>query len=248
MKESRTRTIKNKIFKKEDLKNIFAVFDDEYQKSPQKDRASLTFRVSCDDSNEYTSDSDDVLKDSDIIDIKKSKRISINYSDYNLHKELSFLLEEGKFHYSSITVMGDDRNWVSGKFEQLLNIINSIKDQKIRKYEIGIVLIVCCFVFFIFSRIIFLGLKLAGNDLSIWDYVAIIAMIGPFIFMVCVWIMDWFLNKYWPSIEFDFGPEDQRVKNKRKPIKIILSILFFTIILSVVLNLFSSYIYDKFIK
>ena len=227
MSFTKTLKIENKIFKKSDIQYFWDKINS---------KGETTLILEFEDGAKYSATDDKLLKNDELIDHKKCKEISIRH--WNKKQNIYFMLSSYS-SYNSIQVEGEDENWVSGTFENLKSKINSLPKhpkwiQKLRyRFAIGFLgqVIIQFSSFFI--------LKIAFKSFLI-DFIP--GILG-FIFSISTLLI---LPLIFPSIEFDFGPEDKNsAKNWRNRLKILFQFIFGVIILGIIIGLVTNYIYDQ---
>lgn len=250
---TRNRTIQNKVFSKDNVKNLWAKIKSEYDGS-QSSHKSLEIQINCSDGVSYSSESDDLIQDGDVIDNKKCSQISIDYHDYSQNRRISLSLSHGEKHGNSLLVKGD-KNWTAGTFDTLNEVIESTKPQDhwLVKHKTLFLLVVAIALGYYFSRLIdFLPTsneESSASVVGIRDFLhknpIILNLVKILLFWLsgiipAMWLRDWTL-KLWPHVEFDFGPEHKKVeKNRRQRLGLVFSII--------ILPLLLSFIYDQFKK
>ena len=242
MKTTIREKIENKIFKKEDIKRVFDLINEEYIKSQNKDSHSiLTLEVSCIDGTSYESEADDLLCDGDIIDLKTSNGITIDYHDYSQNRKVVFSLAQGEFSFGSVIIEGE-KEWTSKIFSSLKDIINAVKPQSswFSKYSgifliIGSIVIIILILLILFYLLSFTGVTdemvLGFFSFSNPMFPLFFVILATFAIFSMYLLFNW-VNRLWPSIEFDFGPEhNKREKSLRRILYVIFSIILIPILL-----------------
>lgn len=113
MKETREKEIRNKVFTKDNIRSFWREVNQEHQASQaQKNHSSIELTINCVDGTRYESEGSELLDEDDIIDLKKSKSINIDYHYYRLDRRISITLRHGDYG-SSLIVSGKDRGWVA---------------------------------------------------------------------------------------------------------------------------------------
>ncbi len=137
MKTTRKKIIHDKIFTKRDVKNLWSKIKSEYEGSREENKysslvmnSSLVMKINCNDGISYESETNDLIQDGDIIDIKKCSTISIEYIDYKLGRRINLDLSRGNEHYGNDLIVQGDNDWVAGTFGTLNDIIDSVKPQE----------------------------------------------------------------------------------------------------------------------
>lgn len=252
MIETRIKKIKDIIVSKENLQNIFNYINDLYIESQnQKNHPSLSFKLFCEDDSTYESSTDEFLKQGDIIDLKKCKKIILHYTDYKLDRHIELSLEHGdKYGHSDFTVRGSDRDWVNGKFNGLIEIFDSMEKQdgifvKHKTIFLHFLALSIGLVFYGFIDVITgkLDPNPSEKQQAIRDFFSSYLYLRYLIIGVLIWIFgltqafpfrEWFLKKFFPSIEFNFGPEHTKIeKTKRKQLYTIISLIFIPFVLAI---------------
>lgn len=256
MKTTRKKIIRNKIFSKEDVKNLWTKIKSEYDVSQkEKNHSSLEIEINCIDGISYESETDDLLQDGDVIDNKKCSTIGIEYHDYKLNRRISLNLSHGDKYGNGLIVRGD-KYWVSGTFDLLNDIIEAVRPQEhwFVKYKTLILHIgAIAFGFFIYTLLDLIPIgtneEPSINILKIRDFlhsnIIFLSLIRTLLFWLqgilpLWWLRDWVL-KLWPSIELDFGPEHKKSEKRRRKR---VGLFFLVIIIPLLLNL----IYDLLTK
>lgn len=261
MIETRLKEIQDIIVNKENLQSIYDFIRKHYEDSIKNNpHASFLLRISCDDYSSYESESDGLLKNGDIVDLKKCYEIDFKYTDFKAERGISLSLKHGRgYDISNFIVRGNDRDWVQGRFNGLIELINSFEKQnscfiKHKHLFLHLVALFSGRVIFslsgYFSPFIFgkNGSELNEKGQAIRNF-----LITPFylnwavVWMLC-WLIglifaypfrDWFFKKYFPVVEFNFGPEFTKIeKNKRAAL--------FTVGALIVLPFMLSIFYDFF--
>jgi hypothetical protein len=255
MKASRKIKVKNKVFKKSDIKNIWKKTNDHFQKSLQlKNHTSFNFIINCNDETTYESDEDNFFEEGDLIDNKKINSLSIYYYDYDFHQSLQIDLSHGSNYGNNIIVKGQNMDWVQSTFLELNELLESITPQEnfFIKRKVILKFILAIFVGYSIENFItipFLNLFISPirnpsyNLLKVRSFFAEHQIFIRFIYAILYYVIGygpssifyhWFL-KLWPNIEFDFGPEHhKKEKNRRTRIYILISLYVFPILLSVI--------------
>lgn len=256
MKETRRYNINKRIFQKSDIINIGKIFLNESVISKKNENHySISFQLDCTDNTSYESENLGLFDEENIIDIKKTKTIGINYYDYELNRFMNITLANGKYRTSILTINGDDQNWVNGIFTKIKELIDSAKPQDnwiirhktfilhLSALGIGIVIYSILDIIFYIKPIEnpsdnILNIRALLTSFPILKY----AIVLPFKWMMGLGfaynLRDWLLS-LWPDIEFDFGPDHLKIeKNRRLRIYVFVITVVIPIIISVGYDLF----------
>lgn len=224
---SKTLTIENKIFTKADIQYF-------WNKISENSETELILEF--EDGTKCSRKNDEPLKDGDIIDQKKCKEITISYWDWQQKKKINFNLNNNRFSsYNRLEVEADDEHWFLGIFDKLKGKIDSVTDQSkwIRKLKYRISIALLCQTVTDFS--LFFLLKIAFKSFLI-DFIP--GILGATVSISILFI----LPLIFPSIEFDFGPEDKKfAKIWRNRIKAVLIFILVGIILAIIIGLATNF-------
>jgi hypothetical protein len=255
MKATRTKEIKNRVFKKENLEHLW----DKIQKKSVglTTKSGLTYHVqritiNCLDGTTYESDNNDLLKPGEVLDTKLCKAIHIEYRDSSdAYIDLSLRCGAEDLYYNHITVRGE-RDWVSSTFQELEELINAVAPQdhwfirsKVLVLHLG-AFISGVFLFWIMS-VTWLPYVPSPEETSLSLFLDKYEFIrwGVAIFLTWamglspMWLVRNFILKLWPSIEFDFGPEHHKiVKKRRNAITMLFSVLILPFLINILSGLF----------
>lgn len=248
MKTTRKKIIRNKIFTKENIRSLWNKIESEYNNSrKEKNRSSIKIEINCNDGIGYESETDDLIRDGDVIDNKRCSTINIEYHDYKQERRVSLSISHGDDYGNSLMVSGDS-NWVAGTFDSLNDIIESVKPQEhwFVKYKTLILHIgAIVFGYFIYQLVDLVPINTNGessaNVMWIHDFLHNNKILLETIYVITFWLQGisplWLLRnwvlKLWPGIEFDFGPEHKKVeKNRRKRLGLFFSIIIMPLVLN----------------
>lgn len=256
MKETRQILIKGRVFTKQDIVAIWGKVNHEFLVSQKENHhSSIELTLNCADGTSYESDNSELLNDGDIIDLKKTEAVSIDYFDYELKKRISITLRHGDSSMlsfgSKLTVSGEERNWVAGMFDSLNTVIDAVRPQDfwLIKYKtlmlhvgaFGLGLAVYSLLDFLLYRHIQPTEAPSENVLALGNFLKENQIVLILIQICGIWlqgifasylIRDWVI-KLWPSVEFDFGPEHKKIeKMKRQRLGIFLTIVIIPFVIS----------------
>lgn len=254
MIETREKIIRAKVFKKIDIINIWNIINKEYLNfKKEKEISSIRLSLNCSDWTRYESEIDDLIADGNIIDIKNIKSINIEFYYFKQirhQRRICISLRHGDSNDNELIVTGEDRTWVGGKFKEIEDLLESVAPQEhwILKYSnflffIGFILLgiaLCKILYITFS-------PNTPSLLSIFKSRDILGRISMFAFpfflgSIIMWkLLEWIV-KLWPSIEFDFGPEHEKIEKNRR---LRIGTFFTIIILPLIFNFIPNNIFIK---
>jgi hypothetical protein len=256
MKETRRKKIQKKVFSKDDIRNIWKIVNAEFL-SNEENHKSMNLQIGCFDGATYESESDDYLKDGNVIDIKRIASININCYDHKLGRRIDIALSHGDCYGNEVTIRGEDENWVAGTLEKIENILKAVKPQQewfIKHKNIVLHLGSILLGFSIFSILYFLIYQHiqpiqnpSGNLLAFRNFLSTYPFFYYLLYLALFWLqgififsnlMFWFFE-LWPSVEFDFGPEHEKLeKNRRKRLRWILSAILLPLFFNILFFIF----------
>lgn len=239
MIETREKKIKSRVFTKKDIENLWKVFNSQFSSSKIKNNhTSLNMQVRCEDGTRYESEGNELLSDGNIFDLKKVISINFEYYDYKEEKRIALDLTHGnRYSYDSLTVKGDDNNWVAGIFNNFEILLNSIKPQQhwFLKYKVvflfsGVIIFSTAFMnSVLYLKPSYLGVFIKNEDFIV-NYMFYLLIFSIYGLVIFVFLTEW-VARLWPNIEFDFGPEHYKIeKNKRNRIGSFLTIIVIQLI------------------
>lgn len=262
MKETRKISINNKVFQKRDLELINKIFIDEYNQS--KDLGNnISFKFSCyfDDSTSLELSEPNMFKDNDFLDRRKSIKVSYSFYDFTDSKDISFVVKHGNSDLSEVEIIGEDCKWVGYMFDLFNEKLKLIQSQEnfILKYKKIINIVLSIVLGFYLLKYIYnpiLGIFIDNSTTPYWvirvkelikqneilgySVLYIIFITGCYIvgYPPQDSLMKWVL-KLWPSIEFDFGPENKKIEKKRRTrVMAVISLVIIPALLDLILEYF----------
>jgi len=264
MKQSRRLFIEDKVISKVNLKYIANIFFKENAYSEKGNKLETTqVTINCVDNSTYQSNSINIIEDNGIIDIKKILSIEFYFYDDLIKKRIFFFITEGNGN-SYVQISGDDSDWVNNLFTIFTEYINSIKppdnwvlkNKKVLRQIIalGIGKIILFVSYFIFSLFIQPDEYPTVGVLAIRGFLDNNELIKIILFE---WLVPWLcgltwtpliflsISKFWPKIEFDFGPEHLKsFKIRRKNANIFISLVIIPSILMIIYDV-AKYVLNK---
>lgn len=233
MKEYKGKIIENKVFTKKDIRWLWKIVNNEFifsQSREKGNRSSFKTTIKCLDMTTYESETDDLLNDSDIIDTKKCMAVDIKYYDNALEKQIDISLRHGNSYYNEFSVVGKDKNWVSGTFDKINSFIESLRPQQHWFIEYKVIVLhmgALVFGFFIFKIMSQYTTPIENPSKNI-QLIRAFLHSSPIIYYSALATIFWlegllpvlFLQKWalklWPSVELDVGPEHQKIEKSRR--------------------------------
>ena len=240
MVETIEKDIKDRVFTKTDLRNIWSVFETQEKPHPAYVQP-LTLQIRCSDGTRYEGDDDELLRDGSIIDLKKVETVNFRYS--NSDRSINVSLTHGETLFSnSLSITGNDHNWLSGTFSKMEDIFNAAKPQDhwfLKYKELLSIVATVIFGFTIFEIVHFT----IGNHEDVITYIknssfsSFLLVMGLAVFfgyILSTFLIQW-LSELWPRIEFAFGPAHlQYEKERRNRLGILLTALIIPFLFSLI--------------
>jgi hypothetical protein len=248
MKRTRYKPIADVVLGKADVQNLFGVLQREAAASGVA--ATITV-VSAD--GMITETDDPTIFDDDIVDHRKSRRIELRYSDRQSRRVIIALEEEqrGSWHESVLSVSGDDRGWVDTAFTELESLIAAVRPQSQFMARLRWVIIVPAAIAIAYSWTIVLSrnvelllpaaagsappsrvARFFGEHRLMLYAVFLVLFALPWIVLARS-LVGW-VERLWPAVEFDFGPDQG---SRRKRIRFRLAILAILLVLPIAIAL-----------
>lgn len=214
MVETREKTIKDKVFTKTDIRNIWGIFNSQPRepKTSYFSDPSLEVQIICRDETRYESENDELFSDGDIIDLKRVESISIKYRNFKEDKKITIDLMHGNrtYYNNKLTVKGKDKDWVAGVFSRFETLLSSVKPQQHWFLSYKSLFLLVGTVFFVIALLSFFTFIEKTSQYII--FAVLFTFPGLALFSLFI---DWVIQ-LWPSVEFDFGPEHQKVEKNRR--------------------------------
>lgn len=259
MKETRSLQITKKQFSINNMRFIANILYDEYKNAKRQDRhCSITYLIKCNDDTSYESDSLNIFEEGEIVSIKKAEMIEFTFHDYRLERYVFFSVSEGNGR-SFVKVQGNDGKWVKNLFIKLKEYIDSVNGQEnpLLKYKEIIRHILALglgkIILFVMVGILSFFFGTEGNSNPSEGVIRLRELIQKNIILAQFfvnWLIPWLyglsiakdiireINKLWPNVEFDFGPEQERYyKISRDRLKRILTLVIIPSVLMIVYDL-----------
>jgi hypothetical protein len=232
--ESRNSRIHDRIVTLADVRRLANVLVAKHEEIKADDSYSrIRFSATCFDDSRFDSKSADLFSPESQISSKSISGIELYYFSIKYNQEISISLNHGSSDYNnSVKVSGVDSTWVNGTLKMLEEIISSFKPQNnfFTKFK-GVIHFVFSlsigFVYFFVMDLIptpsiegkppewliQLAKSLKGFELSFIFLKFLMA------YSIGVWPafpLIGKLEKLWPSIEFQIGPEHLYIEKKRR--------------------------------
>ncbi len=117
-KQTRELRIINKVFTKKDLIRLSSIIMSEYEKYEslsEYDTKKFLSRVEFDDNSSYESEGLELFDEDDVVDLKRSNKITIWAINRADQKDITLVLNRER-GYGYLSVAGSDQNWVNGTY------------------------------------------------------------------------------------------------------------------------------------
>jgi hypothetical protein len=240
MKETREKKINNKIFKKQDIINIWNCFKLLKKESLNPEKSEINMQIRCYDSTRYESSEGEFLKEGDIFDIKKIESIDLEYRfwDENGFDKVVLDIKQGEYGYFNLLVSSSKKDWVVTVFDKFEEIIKSLSPQKdfLKKYSIPLNIVIIIIFEYMFIKLMIYFFPENMTRISFWEIIFNFTF-GTFVlFLIMSYSIFDYLKKLWPVIEFDFGPEHLKIeKQKRNYLWLWFTVLILPLIISLII-------------
>jgi len=255
IQESRYITITDKIIKEKDVQKLAKAIDTLSKRRRKDGSYTSTYSVKCEEDASFSSNDVSIFANESPIQSKRIIEIRMNFSRHFSDERVSIILRHGNPYLksdNSITVEGDDPNWVNGTLKKLEEIVDGFEPQNtfVKKYG-KYIFALYSFVFSFVSVNIVLELIIkyefhqlefpTGSFLSFWLFPLMI--LGVIVFLLTIpviklWI---YVEKLFPSVELQIGSEYKFIeKNKRFWINTSLAVIVVPIILQIIFEVVKS--------
>jgi hypothetical protein len=270
MRRTRSKSLRGLVITKLDLQKVHSIFEREAKLDAKvaADDTSLpeylranpfrpTIKVDSENSIRTQVDDNSVFEN-DVLDLEKTLAIDFTYGNGYTKKSLNVGLretDEPEIYESSFSVGGGDPAWVEATFVDLERIFSAMHPQFALNKTIRLLAIIII-AFAIGHTWIFLLDSLFGSLITptssppTWAiYVREHPPLGHLIlavfkcgggFFPALFLMRW-VEKLWPSIEFDFGPEHLK---KRKSLRARLAVVTSVLVLPIALEILTRQVFD----
>lgn len=258
MKITKTVPIGRKIIRKNNLKDLANVFEEESRNCSKP--PELKFTVHCVDDISFSEEKSTLFGVESKIDTHIVVSVSMEMNSYTDAKYLTLSLASSKYDRNEIYISGIDENWVLGVAGRFLDILKSIEDQNnwfLRNKKI-IINISAIPLGVIPYELVFLLLQMlinknatAPSQLSNFFSIVYFSLRGDIWFLpLCKLIGYWGIGTpfsiilydkvtaLWKEVEFDTGPEHLKKEKKlRRNISVFITLVLLPIIISILLKL-----------
>jgi len=246
MEETRYENFSDRVFTLEDIKKIAGFVYDEFNTKlvPNKGGRGVeryTLTLGGEDNSRYESQDNNILFDKKIVTTKHIIKIEIDghFDDFEGNKRgIDISFDHGDVS-DTAKITGTDSNWVNGTLGTVKELISGVRPQdKKNKNIASIVSFIGVFYFFmlVIGFILFQSDDHAGSYsfLSQLENHYFFIPIFGFVFSFSIFtLIIQYLNKIFPSIEIQIGPEHKLLPKKiRNAYFIALSTLGFPLLIS----------------
>lgn len=264
--KKRSGQIKNKVFSLSDITRIAKLIDAYKHQliavADEQDKRFVrsVFVIECADNSTNEFENIDFLEKDDFNGFGRILAIKISLSSYETRHYIRISLDSER-GYGLLDVEGRDMDWVDAKFSQLIKAIDLVKPQEnwyiknqllvmnIAAISIGIIpwFLVSTFLDLIITPIEnpsekIIVIREFFNQIPWLEF--IFPLLGCWGFgLVWAQLLNNWVTKLWPSIEFDFGPDHLNViKERRKRIKIAGTVVIMPVLLAIIKAVVNKYL------
>ncbi len=234
--QTKSFIIENKIFDQENLIDIANIVYRAYIESKDENAFGGYFRIDIEYDNSSSSKDDlEILKDKSLFRYKKPHTIRITFRNLDNDDKIWLVIRDNDY-ISYCEVTSENSSWLNSIYKSLEEMINSING-----HDNFIVNNMGFSRFFLSFFIIMLYLSgpapyIYSNYPSLFKNpiflsIAITALL--FTFSILMMGSKAFIDDFWPSIEFNFHPDTDRLtpaKRKRKLVKNVFKFFFIVVI------------------
>jgi len=231
--------IKEKCFTKDKIFAIATRLYKEFTNEAEQNNNTIDFRIDFDDKTSYHKNDLSIFDDNDIFTTQKITKFEFTFDNNEVinKRHIKFELTNKTHYISDLTVVGE-KSWADEVFEELKAIISSSKSQNtlIKNYLVNMII---SFNFLLLSISILIPtivlFQYSGTELQdkmeVVQQFIVSSLILPSFFaaLACALGMQSITKRFFPSIEFSFGPN--YLKNEKNK-KIMIVSIFSVIILS----------------
>ncbi len=230
MKETRRRSITNKVVSHADLVTLSNSISAEFEISQLSMARNTTFtiRIKCHDDTTYESNTLEIIQE--ILGFKRLESVVIDYVDYDAHKHINLDIDRRRSGSIELIISGTDKNWVRGTFTHLTEQIDGITSQthfllKYRRIMFHVyALCIGIIINFVFSSVFDLMniVQLFGNKpkrivLAFWQFQFVMYFLNWLAGMpIAFSVQEFVIKGFFPPIEFDFGPDHYKFEKNRR--------------------------------
>jgi hypothetical protein len=231
--ESRKVRIQNRIITLADARRLASVLVAKYNETKADGKnARIKLSVTCVDESQFDSKSIDLFSDESVIASKRVSSIELSYSSYDSNQEILVSLHHGRSDYQNyVTISGLDSTWVNGTLKKLEEIISGFtpQNQFLTKYKQVLQFVFALGIGSLYFHFIDLIPVAPVEGKPEWATKLASALKGfellflllkyMLAFMVGIWPALYLmatLEKLWPSVEVQIGPEHTFVEKQRR--------------------------------
>jgi len=231
--------IKEKCFTKDKILAIATRLYTEFTNQSEQNNNTIDFRIDFNDKTSYNKNDLSLFDDNDIFDTQNITKFEFTFAnkEETNQRQIKFELTNKTYYISDLTVIGE-KSWADEVFEEFKSIIISTKSQNtlIKSYLVNMIIsfnflllsisiLIATIVFFQYS-----GTELQDKMEVVQQFI-LSSLILPSFFaaLVCALGMQAITKRFFPCIEFSFGPN--HLKNEKNK-KVLIVGVFSVIILS----------------
>ena len=242
MNHTSTYNIKEKCFTKDKILSIAKILYKEFTNQPKQNNSTIEFKIEFNDNTSYTKNDLSLFEENEIFDTKKIVKFEFTFDnkEETNKRYIKFDLTN-KNHYISDLMIEGEKSWTVKLFDDIKAIIDSTKSQNtlIKNYFVNIII---TFSFLLLSISILLivivlfqisGIELENKLLTVQEFILSSLLLPSIIAsLFCALGMQGLIKKFFPNIEFSFGPE--HLTNEKNKILVLGTIFSIIILASVV--------------
>ena len=233
IRESRYITINNKIITRADVQKLANVLYSLFKRRNKDQYKELEFSVTCEENAYFTSEDPKIFNEDSPINTKRVLNIHMRlYMSSGESIRIDLEHNPGYFHDNTISVAGEDSNWVNGTLKKLEEITDSFSPQNtfFRKYRVWLFLIFGLSLGLLLTNYIFLPLAqlLPAADTKLPNELLRrpMLLLGIAYGLKALYSLFWGafpasyivdkLIKLFPRVEIQIAPEHKLIEKRRR--------------------------------
>ncbi|TRX31649.1 hypothetical protein FNW52_18550 [Flavobacterium sp. ZT3R18] len=200
----------------------------------------IIYSVDATDNTSFESQSNEIFTENQIIESRVVRKVVMRFytkdNSKNIEVQMVHLINDENSE-NFISVSGDEPNWVNGVLSRLSEIINNAENQSKFKDRFSGWIISAVFVLFNVEYF-----RLVHFEKTQYELLATLYVIGvPILSASAAFGLHAYIEKLWPSVELQTGPEYlQLATKKRNNMKWLMATIFFPILLAIIYDVVKS--------